>query len=91
MDWRQTYLLSSIASCVAEAVTFPLDFAKTRLQAQTNRSMGMTRIILQSAQQDGIKAVYQGIVPACARHVVYSGSRVTIYEFMREHVLGVSC
>ena len=32
--------------------------------------------------------LYRGLPPACLRHVVYSGTRVGAYEYLREHVLG---
>jgi len=37
-------------------------------------------------RQEGLASMYSGLMPACIRHLVYSGSRVMIYEQLREHV-----
>lgn len=42
---------------------------------------------LQCLRRQGVMGLYKGLAPACLRHVVYSGSRVMVYEFIREKVL----
>ena len=37
-------------------------------------------------KEEGFRRLYRGLVPACLRHCVYSGIRVGVYEFLREHV-----
>ena len=37
-------------------------------------------------KEEGLRGLYMGLPPACLRHVVYSGSRVGVYEFLRNNV-----
>lgn len=89
-----TYVLSAIAACTAETVTFPSDIVKTRLQVQNSQKGVPTRGIFGTAagivREEGLLSLYKGLGPACARHLVYSGTRVVVYEAMRETVLGRS-
>ncbi|KAL5019053.1 hypothetical protein ScPMuIL_004775 [Solemya velum] len=91
------YTLSSIAAIVAETATYPLDITKTRLQIQGELARskgtsipyrGMVSTALGIAQEEGLTKLWQGVTPALYRHIVYSGCRMTIYEFLREHVFG---
>ena len=88
-----TYILSAIAACTAETVTFPFDIVKTRLQVQnTSAEAGPSRGVLATGagivREEGFTSLYRGLAPACLRHLVYSGTRVVVYEAMRESVLG---
>ena len=89
-----TYVLSAVAACTAETVTFPSDIVKTRLQVQNSLKGVPTRGIFGTAtgivREEGLLSLYKGLGPACARHLVYSGTRVVVYEAMRETVLGRS-
>jgi len=86
----QKYVLSVGAACVAEFVTFPLDLVKTRLQMQGEgvkvmgtpyRGMVMTGLGV--VREEGITRLWQGVTPGVARHVVYSGVRMTLYDLLR--------
>jgi len=94
------YCLSSLAATVAEIVTFPLDITKTRLQIQGERAStlstttgtnvpyrGMIRTALGIVEEEGLRNLWSGVTPAVLRHVVYTGSRMTAYEFLRNKVL----
>ncbi|XP_015769868.1 PREDICTED: mitochondrial uncoupling protein 4-like [Acropora digitifera] len=94
------YCLSSLAATVAESVTFPLDITKTRLQIQgerasclstaTARSLpyrGMIKTAVGIVEEEGLRNLWSGVTPAVLRHVVYTGSRMTAYEFLRNNVL----
>lgn len=70
------------ASAAAEAVTFPVDFAKTRMQLQVGRQ-GFFDALLSALRNEGLGAVYAGLPPAVLRHVVYSSLRISIYEDLR--------
>lgn len=37
-------------------------------------------------REEGLLRLWQGIPPALARHVVYSGSRILLYEKLRNNV-----
>ncbi|KAK2560074.1 Mitochondrial uncoupling protein 4 [Acropora cervicornis] len=94
------YCLSSLAATVAESVTFPLDITKTRLQIQgerasclstaTARSLpyrGMIKTAVGIVEEEGLRNLWSGVTPAVLRHVVYTGSRMTAYELLRNNVL----
>lgn len=94
------YCLSSLAATVAESVTFPLDITKTRLQIQgerasclstaTARSLpyrGMIKTAVGIVEEEGLRNLWSGVTPAILRHVVYTGSRMTAYELLRNNVL----
>jgi len=89
LTFATTYVLSATSACIAETVTFPLDIIKTRLQVQTAAD-ATKRGIFQTAagivKEEGVLGLYGGLGPACLRHVVYSGSRVMVYEALRENV-----
>ncbi|EWM22605.1 solute carrier family member 27 [Nannochloropsis gaditana] len=100
LSFGTIYGLSCLSACVAETVTFPLDLFKTLLQAerisrgerathQAYRSLVLS--IFKEAvakEQGGYMNLWRGLTPACLRHIVYSGSRLGLYEFWREDVLG---
>lgn len=94
------YVLSSLAATVAETVTFPLDITKTRLQIQGERAStlstttsttvpyrGMIKTAVGIVEEEGLRNLWSGVTPAILRHVVYTGSRMTAYEFLRNKVL----
>jgi len=89
----QKYVLSVGAACVAEFVTFPLDLVKTRLQMQGEGMKmmgtpyrGMVMTGLGVMKEEGVTKLWQGITPGVARHVVYSGVRMTLYDLLRTKV-----
>ena len=85
--------LASTAAAIAETVTFPIDLTKTRLQIQGERSgwggpkRGMFQVAWGVVRDEGLFKLWRGVKPAVIRHIFYSGVRVTLYEFIREHVL----
>ncbi len=97
LSFPAVYGLSCVSACAAETVTFPLDLFKTRLQAermvqQDYRSyQARAQAIFKDAvakEHGGYMNLWRGLTPACLRHLVYSGSRIGIYEYLREDVLG---
>ncbi|GIL79263.1 hypothetical protein Vretimale_16449 [Volvox reticuliferus] len=103
--------LTCSAAMVAEAVTYPIDMIKTRLQLQGElgsglRSVGqvatapnMTATAATSAKpygavgmamellrREGLGGLYAGLSPALIRHVFYTGTRITVYEWLRSTV-----
>ena len=87
-----TYILSATASCIAESVTYPFDITKTRLQIANNNNIhsaarrGLISTMVGIVKEEGFVQLYRGLAPACLRHLVYSGTRVTTYEVLRENV-----
>ncbi|KAI8796823.1 mitochondrial uncoupling protein 4 [Biomphalaria glabrata] len=94
------YTLSATSAVVAESVTYPLDLTKTRLQIQGEKGhhsmghslshsaqhRGMIATAVGIAKEEGVRKLWQGVTPALYRHIVYSGSRMSFYEMLRENV-----
>ena len=47
----------------------------------------MFRTAFGIAKEEGMLKLWQGISSSLARHVIYSGVRITVYEKMREEVV----
>ena len=47
----------------------------------------MLRTAVGICKEEGILRLWQGVSPSLARHVVYSGVRITIYEKLRELIV----
>uniref|UniRef100_A0A8D8UVR3 Mitochondrial uncoupling protein 4 n=1 Tax=Cacopsylla melanoneura TaxID=428564 RepID=A0A8D8UVR3_9HEMI len=89
-----TYIVSVVAACVAEVLTYPLDLTKTRLQIQGEAAntidgdkklphRGMVKTGLGIVREEGLAKLWRGVTPALYRHVVYSGCRIVTYEKIR--------
>lgn len=95
-----TYVISIIAACCSEFVTYPLDLTKTRLQIQGETAAkltiqhgplqsnvqyrGMLATALGIVKEEGVVKLWQGMPPALYRHVVYSGVRICTYDYLRK-------
>ena len=97
MTWHRygiKFCLSAVAASVAETATFPLDITKTRMQIQGEVAsgshkgprLGMIGTAAGIVQQEGLFSLWRGLPPAVMRHVFYSGSRMGIYEQLRNNV-----
>eukprot|EP00193_Tetraselmis_chui_P020227 CAMPEP_0177794652 /NCGR_PEP_ID=MMETSP0491_2-20121128/25767_1 /TAXON_ID=63592 /ORGANISM="Tetraselmis chuii, Strain PLY429" /LENGTH=341 /DNA_ID=CAMNT_0019317337 /DNA_START=292 /DNA_END=1318 /DNA_ORIENTATION=+ len=69
---------TGVAAATAEALTFPIDIVKTRLQLQgemqkRTSTTGAFRTAAQIIRQEGIGGLYAGVSPAVMRHIPYSG------------------
>ena len=81
--WRR--LLSvSVAAATAEAVTFPIDFIKTRLQLHDTKVSRPFHAIKNVITQRGILGMYTGVGAGVLRHVPYTTTRVFLYERLTE-------
>ena len=89
------FATAAVAATVAETVTFPLDLTKTRLQIQgevaskNNNGLkrGMLRVAFGVVQDEGLTKLWQGLLPAVYRHIIYTGARMAAYEHLRNYVL----
>lgn len=81
--------LTCSSAIAAEAVTYPVDMLKTRLQLQGelsapgSRRMGAFGLAISVVRREGASAMYAGLSPALVRHVFYTGTRITVYEQLR--------
>jgi len=79
---------TTVAAAMAESLTFPIDIVKTRLQLQGEMqkqasSNGAFRTAAAIIRQEGISGLYAGVSPAVARHIPYSGTRIMVFESLR--------
>ena len=72
--------LVQVSACLAETVTYPLDYIKTMIQVNKNRSiLPVLKNIYKSP------TIYNGLTPSLLRHCIYTSSRINLYENLREN------
>ncbi|KAM3330532.1 hypothetical protein ACQJBY_027021 [Aegilops geniculata] len=85
-SFAAVFISSAIASCFAEVCTIPLDTAKVRLQLQKKTAagpaatVGMLGTMMSIAREEGVTALWKGIIPGFHRQCLYGGLRVGLYE-----------
>ena len=85
------YAMSVGAASIAETVTYPLDLTKTRLQLQGEvaageavlKYRGMFQTALGIMKEEGLFMLWRGMLPALYRHAIYTGTRMSVYEEVR--------
>jgi len=85
------FVSAGLAGCIADAMTFPLDVAKVRLQIQGEvgeaktafKYRGMFGTIVTIARQEGPLALYNGIVPGLQRQVCFCSVRLGLYDTVK--------
>mmetsp|Transcript_41596 Transcript_41596/g.75412 ORF Transcript_41596/g.75412 Transcript_41596/m.75412 type:complete len:285 (-) Transcript_41596:92-946(-) len=87
MPSAMRYALIFGSSAVAETLTFPIDFVKTRMQLHKG-SRGFVVSLREAVQSGGLTSLYSGLVPALCRHAVYSSLRISFYEDLRTWAAG---
>lgn len=60
--------LIQASALVAESVTFPVDFVKTRMQVHNTGNVRFSTVLVSTVRQHGIWEIYKGIQPAVIRH-----------------------
>lgn len=68
------------AAAVAEFVTFPMDFIKTKTQSKVG-SVTLRTVLMKNVSTPTI--FYKGLVPALNRHLMYSTARISMYDHLR--------
>jgi len=79
--------LIAASSVVAETITFPIDFAKTRMQLAVGHK-GFFEVLRTALRTEGAGAIYAALPAAVMRHWVYTSLRISIYEDARDYVAG---
>ncbi len=75
-------LLISVSSSIAEIITHPIDFIKTK-QQYYKENISVSRIFFNELKKNGIKGFYLSAPPAVFRQMIYSPIRVNLYENLR--------
>ncbi|KAF5809836.1 putative mitochondrial carrier UCP, mitochondrial carrier domain superfamily [Helianthus annuus] len=83
------FFCSAFAACFAELCTIPLDTAKVRLQLQKRAALsgeggspkykGLLGTIVTIAKEEGLLALWKGIIPGLHRQFIYGGLRISLY------------
>ncbi|TGZ75445.1 hypothetical protein CRM22_000390 [Opisthorchis felineus] len=86
-----TLVMCCTAAMISETVTYPLDMLKTRIQVfaelRNQRSHpGIFKLAWATIRTEGFFQLWQGLSPALVRHLIYTGSRVPVYEIIRRDV-----
>ncbi|RLM66160.1 mitochondrial uncoupling protein 1 [Panicum miliaceum] len=91
-SFSAVFFSSAFAACFAEVCTIPLDTAKVRLQLQRKTPSlpaplasatvggGTLATILCIAREEGVAALWKGIIPGLHRQFLYGGLRIGLYE-----------
>ncbi|KAK1321306.1 Mitochondrial uncoupling protein 1 [Acorus calamus] len=89
---------SAIAACFAEICTIPLDTAKVRLQLQKKAATGdkvaqlkyrgMLGTVATIAREEGLAALWKGIIPGLHRQCLYGGLRIGLYDPIKSFYVG---
>ncbi|KAL6885532.1 hypothetical protein ACP4OV_010311 [Aristida adscensionis] len=98
-SFTAAFLSSAFAACFAEVCTIPLDTAKVRLQLQKRAPPpaaaaaaggGTLATIVCIAREEGITALWKGLIPGLHRQFLYGGLRIGLYEPVKAFFLGGS-
>ncbi|XP_072985742.1 mitochondrial uncoupling protein 1-like [Typha latifolia] len=92
------FVSSAIAACFAELCTIPLDTAKVRLQLQKKavagdalgvpKYRGLLGTVMTIAREEGLVALWKGIIPGLHRQCLYGGLRIGLYEPVKAFYVG---
>ncbi|KAL6278054.1 hypothetical protein ACE6H2_021655 [Prunus campanulata] len=90
ISFAGTFVSSAFSACFAEICTIPLDTAKVRLQLQKKavagdgvalpKYRGMLGTVATIAREEGLSALWKGIVPGLHRQCLYGGLRIGLYD-----------
>ncbi len=96
LDDLKPFVFGGMASCVAEASTFPIDTAKTRLQLQGQKTedgdrkpqqrpyRGTLDVWRRVAAEEGATTLYRGLPPALLRQASYGTIKFGLYHTAKE-------
>lgn len=84
MDYKFIYI--PFSACVAETVTYPIDYVKTRIQVN-KKNISFTNIFNNAIKE---KIIYNGLKPSLMRHCVYTLLRINIYEKFNKKDLNIT-
>ncbi|KAK4359518.1 hypothetical protein RND71_021747 [Anisodus tanguticus] len=89
------FAISATAACFAEFCTLPLDTAKVRLQLQkrgedagVSKYRGLLGTVATIAKEEGLLALWKGIIPGLHRQCIYGGLRIGLYEPVKAFFVG---
>ncbi|CAI9098379.1 OLC1v1035012C2 [Oldenlandia corymbosa var. corymbosa] len=96
ISFAGTFASSAFATCFAEVCTLPLDTAKVRLQLQKKavegaalpKYRGLLGTVGTIAREEGMSALWKGVVPGLHRQCLFGGLRIGMYEPVKNFYVG---
>ncbi|KAK4582581.1 hypothetical protein RGQ29_025684 [Quercus rubra] len=98
ISFAGNFASSVFATCLAEICTIPLDTAKVRLQLQKKsvagdgltlpKYKGMLGTVATIGREEGLAALWKGIVPGLHRQCLFGGLRIGMYEPVKNLYVG---
>ncbi|KAK9714062.1 hypothetical protein RND81_06G069100 [Saponaria officinalis] len=97
ISFTGTLASGAFAACFAEVCTIPLDTAKVRLQLQKKsvgdaaslpKYRGMLGTVGTISREEGLSALWKGIVPGLHRQCLYGGLRIGLYDPVKTFYVG---
>ncbi|GER25678.1 mitochondrial uncoupling protein [Striga asiatica] len=98
ISFARIFVCSAFAACFAEFCTIPLDTAKVRLQLQKRvpsedsasepKYKGLLGTVAKIAKEEGILALWKGIIPGLHRQFLYGGLRIGLYDPVKVFLVG---
>ncbi|XP_057516047.1 mitochondrial uncoupling protein 1 [Amaranthus tricolor] len=95
ISFTGTLASSAFAASFAEICTIPLDTAKVRLQLQKKavgdavpKYRGMLGTVATIGREEGLAALWKGIVPGLHRQCLFGGLRIGLYEPVKTFYVG---
>ena len=96
MDWKG-FAEGGLASMIAGFATHPLDLIKVRMQLQGETAVlgasalayapvgraGPLGVGIEVARCEGVKALYSGVSATLLRQVLYSSTKIGLYEYLK--------
>ncbi|KAM7255234.1 hypothetical protein ACFE04_020475 [Oxalis oulophora] len=87
------FACSAFSACFAEICTIPLDTAKVRLQLQKKevalpKYKGLLGTVGTIGREEGLAALWKGVVPGLHRQCLYGGLRIGLYEPVKNLYVG---
>jgi len=90
-SWYGKLMCAGVAACAADALTFPVDTAKVRLQVQgetaagvRHRYRGLVNTLVVIAKNEGPKKLYGGLAAGLQRQICFASVRIGLYDHTKK-------
>ncbi|KAK9800223.1 hypothetical protein WJX73_000291 [Symbiochloris irregularis] len=84
-------LAGSTAGATAVLLTYPLDFARTRLayevkdRTSSGQGSSISSVLVQTVKLEGPQGIYRGIAPTLAGILPYAGLKFYVYQSLKQY------
>lgn len=79
------FVSGALAHCATWSVLIPVDNIKTKVQ-KSKTPLAISEAVKTTIKTEGIKGLWKGILPACARTIPVTGFSMIVYEYARDYV-----